>query len=262
MGRTSVQLRTRKEDLFAALRALEQDHEDGLVPDETYRAARTRFEYEAARVLEQLDRQQPVATEKPVLPRSDPRGNAWRIAAVISGLCLLASVVLLLSAATHHRLAFESVTGSVPQPAATAPPAPRQLVSAERAFRVAPRNYRVIIRLGNAYVAAGDLPLAERSYALAERLATDNPEAPTLVAMVLGAEQRYTPALSSLRTIEGKHRGYARAWLLDGLLSVHTPHGYRRAVRAWQRFLALDPGNTIAPRVRTWLTAARRAAHE
>jgi hypothetical protein len=78
-------------------------------------------------------------------------------------------------------------------------------------------------------------------------------DAPTFHAMLLGAIKRYREALRLLTRVERSHPAYARAWLIDGLLSSHLKGGRERAVGAWLRFLLLEPQSALAPKVRRWI---------
>jgi hypothetical protein len=55
MTESRAQLLARKQDIFAAIRLLEQDHQDGAMGHAAYQTARRRLEQQAAGVLERLD---------------------------------------------------------------------------------------------------------------------------------------------------------------------------------------------------------------
>lgn len=247
MTETRETLEARKRELFDAIRTLERDCEDGTIDDEAYRRARGRFESEAALVEEHLDRLQ---DETPP-GRAGTTRLTW-LAAPAGGL-VLAAVVLFLLGALHPRAANGTVTGDVP----TALPLSSAIQVAERSAAAHPRSVDAQITLGNAYLDAGKDGLADRSYRAAMRLAPSRPEAPTLHAMVLGVAGKTRAALRQLGLVEHAHPTYARAWLLDGLLSSKSRAGYPRARRAWSVFLRLNPRGAVPSSVRTWLKALK-----
>lgn len=252
MTETRARLQSRKLDLLAALRQLERDRADGSIDEGAYRAAKERYETEAAGILARLD-----ATKEDGLPRSE---SARRLPVVLglAGGLVLSAIVLLLLTALHPRGLGESVTGNAVQaPAATALPVSPQLVVAERNVRAHPRSPDALIALGNAYLDGRDAVSADRSYLQAMRLDPVRPEAPTLHAMMLGYAKRYAEALSLLRSVEQRHPTYSRAWLMDGLLSYDVRR-YAHAVVVWRRFLHLNPTGRVAADVRQLIDTAQR----
>jgi cytochrome c-type biogenesis protein CcmH/NrfG len=194
-------------------------------------------------VEERLDGLQGVETSA---PRATPR-LAW-VAWPGLGL-VLAAVLLFLVGALHPRGANGTVTGDVP----TTAPLSSAIQVAERNVVAHPRSVDARLALGNAYLDAGKNGPADRSYRAAMHLAPSRPEAPTLDAMALGAEGKTGRALLQLGAVERSHPTYARAWLLDGLLSSKSRSTYPRARTAWSRFLRLEPRNPLSRSVRTWL---------
>jgi hypothetical protein len=80
-----------------------------------------------------------------------------------------------------------------------------------------------------------------------------------MYAMFRGFGGDATGALVQLSLVEREHPAYAKAWLIDGLLSSRVPAGLPRAITAWHQFLTLSPHAAIAPQVRTLLASAQRA---
>ena len=263
MPETRAQLLTRKGDLLAALRLLEQDYRDGVVDEEAYHTARVRYEQEAARVLEQIDSLPPEhggASEprgRP-LPRITQRRPRWFIITVV-GAILAAAIGIFLFTALHGRVGNGPLTVDAGQaPATPGPPPPPRLLAAEQAALAHPRSARAFVDLGNAYLSNGQAAAADQSYRHAMTLDPRDPQAATLHAMVIGYGGQGSQALTLLHQVEARHPAYSRAWLLDGMIAAHGPKGYRRAIAAWQRFLALDPRGPVSVQVRRLLGRLER----
>lgn len=251
-----TQLLTRKRDLFAALRTLEDDLRDGTVDHAMYEAARSRYEQEAAeivRALEALPADAGVEADRTTGTRLAP----WLVAG--AGLLVALALAVFLLAATHHRTEGGVVTGSgggTPLPATPSP----QLAAAEQKALAHPRSYQVLLALGNADINSGDTASALAAYRRAESLQPRRPEAPTLRAMILAADGHGTQALALLHHVERTNPSYARAYLLEGMIAARTPHGRVEAVAAWHTFLRLDPRGKVAATVRSWLAAPKTRA--
>jgi tetratricopeptide (TPR) repeat protein len=232
MSVSRTQLLSRKRDIIAALRLLQQDHRDGLIDDSSYASAAHRYEHEAAEILEQLD----------AMPAEDDASEARLRAPVItwSPRVALAGGTLVLGAS------------------APAPSSP-QLRAAERALQKHPRSVTALLNLGNAYVQMGDSKDADSVYRRAMAVAPSDPEPKVLHAMMLGSSGHDVQGLALIEAVEKSHPTYARAWLLDGMLSTHLLGGNAHAVVAWERFLKLAPHAPIAGTVHTWIAAARKA---
>lgn len=261
MTDSRAHLLARKHDLFAALRALEQDHEDGAMDQRAYAAARQRFEWEAATILQQLDAlgAESVRAPSPVAPASAGPRRTWLAAGAMSALIAAALVIFLVSAA-HGRATGQSITGAQPAPVATpaAQPAPG-LLAAERAIRARPRSVDALLTLGAVYTRSGNAAAADRAYVRAMQVDPNRPEPPTLHALILASAGHFTPALKVLRSVERAHPRYARAWLTDGLIASRRRPGFPRAIAAWKRFLALDPHGQVSGDIRASLASLERA---
>lgn len=173
--------------------------------------------------------------------------------------CLAAAALgVFLISSLHPRAANGSVTGdqAAGLPNSAAPSA--QLLAAQAAVRAHPRGPDAYIALGNAYFASGLIAAADDSYQTALQLDPRRPEAPTLHAMMLGSLGRGAQARAVLGQVERAHPGYARAWLLDGLISSGQ-HQYGQAIAAWRRFLALSPRSALTVQVRKLIAGAERA---
>ncbi len=271
-----AQLLARKQDLFEALRVLDDDRVEGTVDPAAYQEARQRYELEAASILERLDKLQ--GMELPAQSPGSGRQSRWPAASWTSGdsrrtstiaigalLLTLAALALFLVAATHGRLSGQSITGFQPQaggrlPAGvTATPGPpSQLVAAQQSVRRHPGNVDALLTLGQAELNAGEITAADKTYRQAMRLAPSRPEAPTLDALILASWKRYDAGLALLHRVELTHPDYARAWLTDGLIASRRRPGYPRAIAAWKHFLALSPSGAPAQDVRASLAALER----
>jgi cytochrome c-type biogenesis protein CcmH/NrfG len=242
-------LLVRKAEMLDALRALERDHEDGSVDDQSYRRARSRFEGEAALILQEIDRSTESGTAVPPKLQS-PR----RLISLIAGLAIVGALTLFLISALNNRSAGQTITGTQPgsisNPTSSGPPA---VLAAEKKARANPRSYADALSMGNAYLDAGDRRDADRAYLRAESLSPARPEAPTLHALLLASSGKDSPALSVLRRVEGTRPLYARAWFIDGLISSRRTSGYNEAVSSWAYFLRLTPTGPVAVEVKSFL---------
>lgn len=236
-------LEGRKRELFDAIRLLEQDREDGVMDEAAYATARRRYELEAAKVIERLDRLAPTEPMEHAPRERTSRSPLWIAgpAAAIIGVAL----VLFLFAGLQHRTEAQPI-GSVP----TVSPA---VLAAQRNASAHPRSVDAQLALGNAYFDVGQLTQADVAYQTAIGLAPARPEARTLHAMVLASDGKDARALAQLSQVERAQPRYARAWLLDGLIASKSRAGYSRAIAAWKRFLTLQPRSAVAPSVRRWM---------
>lgn len=260
MRNDKAQLLTRKRDLFEALRVLEQDHQDGLVGADAYVATRRRYEHEAAEILARLDALLS-AEDTPTPRRGGPSRRdsrhglrrGWLLLAFAGTFCVAGALVFLVGA-VHQRVPGEVISGSIGQggPTTSGQSSPN-LQAAERAVYRHPRSYDALLNLGTAYLQSGRVMEADLSYQAAMRADPARADAPTFHAMLLGAVKRYRQALLILGKVERDHPAYARAWLMDGVLSSHIKSAKERAVGAWLRFLLLEPQSDLAPKVRRWI---------
>lgn len=253
MSETRTQLLNRKLDLFAAIRQLDQDLRDGVMDQEAYADARRRYELEAAEVLERLDA---ASGGELVAGRASRRRLSWAAGGAL--VAAVAAIVLLLVAGTRGRTTAGPVTGNTPSNGSPTTQITRQVRTAQRQVLAHPRSAEALVALGNAYLQAGDDRAADQTYQRAMRLAPDRPEAATLHAMVLGADGKGRDGLAQLRRVEARHPGYAKAWLIDGLLASQSSSGRERAIASWTRFLALQPHSALASTVRQWLARTEK----
>ena len=256
MASNRARLLARKRDVIEALRVLEQDRADGLLDEDTYAIAKQRHESEAGQLLAQLDALG--EDDGPASGRnresSRPRSRRWVLGVTTTILCL-AAVLAFLITAVHHRAPGETITGAVGQggPSSSGQTALTLQAAQQEVYRH-PRSYEALVNLGTAYLQSGRIMEADLSYQAAIRVDPSRAAAPTFHAMLLGAVKRYRQALTLLSTVERDHPAYARAWLMDGILSSqsHLANGKKRAVAAWLRFLLLEPNSDLAPKVRGW----------
>jgi cytochrome c-type biogenesis protein CcmH/NrfG len=134
-----------------------------------------------------------------------------------------------------------------------------RILTAQRAVLKHPRSVDALLTLGNAYLDSGQTAAADQTYRVAMRLAPNRPEPRTLDALAIGSRGQTARALALLRQVEQQHPRYSRAWLLDGLLASRAPGGRARSIEAWKRFLAVDPHNSLVPRVKVWIAQEERA---
>jgi len=108
------QLEARKLELYDAIRTLDRDRGEGTIDVESYSRARSRFELEAAAILERLDH---LIDPSPVLVR---RNSQRRLAIIATAGVILLAVALFLGGALRARTGNAAITGDIGQ----ATPAP------------------------------------------------------------------------------------------------------------------------------------------
>lgn len=254
---TRSHLEGRKRDLYHAIRILDRDHRDEVIDGEAYDGARSRYEREAAGILERLDQ---LDESVAIAPRTAMVGSKRRLAIIGGGGMIALATALFLAGALRARTGTAGITGDIGQ--ATPAPVSRQaapVLAALTRVRIHPRDPNAQLELAAAYVNARDNRAANTAYLRAIQLAPHQSEARTMYAMFEGSGGDATRALAQLSVVEREHSGYAKAWLVDGLLSSRVPAGLARAIRSWRRFLVLSPHAAIAPQVRTLLASAERA---
>lgn len=251
MTETRETLEARKRDLFAAIRTLDADYEDGTLDEAVYRSTRERYEREAADVLAHLDM---LSEQSRVTPPAPPRMRR-PLATGVTLLVIVGIILVILLGALQRRTENTALSEAAP----SATPTSKALARAMRAALKHPRSASAQMALGNAYLHLGRASQADAHYRAAMQLAPSDPRPATLHAMVLGSRPHRDQALQILRRVEESHPDYARAWLLDGLLSSHTRSTYPRAIHSWRRFLALQPHSPLAANVRHLIAATKKA---
>lgn len=256
-GKTRTQLEGEKHDLYDAIRALDRDRRDGSIDGAAYQGARRRYELEAAAILERLDRLDTTAPDPATAARAT---SNRRLMMVGTGVLVVLAIVILLGSAVRARTGTAAITGDVGQ-ATPAPPSALspQVLAAQARVRAHPGDADAVLELATAYINAKDNGSADAAYQRAIALAPHRPEPRTMYAMFKGSSGDSRIALVQLALVEHQHPNYAKAWLVDGLLSSRVPTGLTRAIRAWRRFLVLSPHVAIAPQVRALLANAERA---
>lgn len=260
MKDSKSQLLARKRDVLEALRILEQDRDDGLVDEETYAAVKQRHEHEAVQLLAQLDALGEGADTTPPQGVTNPiRRRRGRLIVAATIILCLAGALGVLVTALHQRAPGETITGATGRAGtANSEQSALSLQTAQQAVYQHPRSYQALVNLGSAYLQNGRVMEADLSYQAAMGIDPTRAAAPTFHAMLLGAVKRYPQALDLLSMVERKHPGYARAWLMDGILSSHVKDGRARALSAWLRFLLLEPRSELAPKVKHWILQLER----
>jgi cytochrome c-type biogenesis protein CcmH/NrfG len=132
------------------------------------------------------------------------------------------------------------------------------LLAAEREARAHPRSADALVNLGNAYLNNVQVAAADRAYMAAMQLDPTAPQPATLHAMILGSSGQSGQALALLRQVERRHPTYARAWVLDGLLSQRSNPAH--AIAAWQQFLALEPKSSLSATVRDLIARTKKSS--
>jgi cytochrome c-type biogenesis protein CcmH/NrfG len=253
MTETRETLEARKRDLFTAIRTLDADYGDGTLDEAAYRSMRERYEREAADTLAQLDALGPAGQGATTARRPARRLTTWLTLLIIAGI-----IVIILLGALQRRTE-DAALSRISAQSVTPTPTSKALAKAMRAVRKDPRSAAAQIALGNALLNLGETSQADVRYREAMQLEPSDPRGPTLHAMILGGRSQRAQALQLLGDVERQHPGYARAWLLDGLLASHTRATYPRAIHAWRQFLTLQPRSPLAPQVRKWIASTQKA---
>ncbi len=253
MNEDTSHLAKRRYEVYAAIEILERDLANGTIDADSYARTRMRYESEAARLLEQEENVGAGA------PAPHPRGAFPRrpvvLGAVTAALLALA-VGLFLVNAVRARTAGAAITGDIGG-ATPVPPAPSaELLAAQNAVRLHARDVDARLSLAQAYADQGQVQEADAAYRDAIKIAPNRPEPRTMFAMYMGSGGNTKGALSLLDAVEQAQPGFARAWLVDGLLSSRSPGGLSRAIRSWRRFLALAPHSSVAGEVRALIHSA------
>jgi cytochrome c-type biogenesis protein CcmH/NrfG len=250
------ELAQRREEVYEAIRIMEQDLRDGTLDRMAYLDARRRYEAEAARLLQQED----ALSGHTLQVQPKPRRRRGPIAlTAVTVVALLLAVALFLTGAVRARTGNAAITGDIGAATATASTPPTELIAALNLVQTHPRDISAQLTLAQAYEDAGQVSAAAGTFRQAIALDPHGPEARTQYAMFEGSTGHNDSALRQLSVVESDHPGYARAWLVDGLIASRTRQDLPRAIRSWQRFLKLSPHASIAPQVRALVRAARTA---
>lgn len=256
----SPNVRSRLEDqkrgLYDAIRTLERDSIEGNIDTVSYLDTRRRYEQEAAAILERLDLLEDLAAS---VPSTALRSSKRHLVVVATGGAVVLAIAVFLGSALRARTGTAAITGDVGQAA----PAPvsgisAQVQSALGQIVARPWDPNAELALATAYINAKDNRQADLAYRRAIQLGPRRPEARTMYAMFQGSQGNTKLALAQLVLVEREHPAFARAWLIDGLLSSRVPAGLPRAIRSWHTFLVLSPRVSIAPQVQTLLASAER----
>jgi tetratricopeptide (TPR) repeat protein len=282
------QLLTRREDIYAALRALERDRVEGTIDDAACNTARRRYELEAAAILERLDELDrpgdddihldgrgrtgniPTVTDSRAgmvdgRTRTEPLSLRRRGSIIwLAALALVAAAAAIFLIDALHARGNGAITGDARAVVSTpAPATSTALLAAEKQVKLHPASVDAYLDLGNAYLNANQPAAADRAFVRAIRLAPSRPEARTMHALIMaGSSARPAQSLALLRRVETGHPAYSHAWLVDGLLSSRSRTAFPRAIAAFHRFLALAPHAPVSPQVRAFLAGLERAERQ
>jgi cytochrome c-type biogenesis protein CcmH/NrfG len=236
----------RKRELYDALHTLDRDLTEGQIDAEAYGHMRTRYEEEAADVLERIDKQ--AAGDGGGARVFRPRSGTVKLVGIGAS---IAAAAIFLASALHAGGATAVTPTAVPTPGSSTAVG-RALADVARH----PRQVSALLALGGAYMDARDATDADTTYRSAIRLAPNNPEPQVLDSIALSALGRAAEAEAELRGVEVSHPAFARAWLLEGLLSSRSAKTLPHAIVAWKHFLKLQPRGTVAATVRQLLARA------
>jgi cytochrome c-type biogenesis protein CcmH/NrfG len=237
----------RKRELYDALHTLDRDLAEGQIDAEAYGDLRSRYENEAANVLERIDERNHVGSGDTVRV-SRPRSRTVQLVGIGA---LIAAAAIFLASALHARSATAITPTAVPT-SGTSTAITRALATVAQR----PRQISSLLALGGAYMDARDATDADKTYRSAIRLKPSDPEPRVLDSVALSALGKTSEAEATLQQVEASHPAFARAWLLDGLLSSRKAKTLPRAIAAWKHFLKLQPRGTVAVTVRQLLARA------
>jgi cytochrome c-type biogenesis protein CcmH len=239
-----------RNNLYAALRELDFDHQSGKLSDADYEAMRDDYEARAVAVLAELPQAPPRATA-PRAPtsRSDlPAGRRrpWRLVAASAFLLVFGvSVGYFLSQSVRPRASDrESITGDA--------------LTGTGPARATVGDLRGLMASGRAAYERQEWRAAIEAFKQALVLAPEDPEAHTFVGLILLHAGHGDDALRAIdRALATAPRHPLALWA-KGLALFDDRQDYRGAIRVWESLMTLDLAAEDADRVAGMITEARR----
>lgn len=133
----------------------------------------------------------------------------------------------------------------------------RRLTAAVQAYRraitLSPDMFEAHYCLGLAAYELRDFSAAAQAWATALRLRADSADTRYNYALALRAEAKYAQAITELEQLVKLHPDEARGHLMLGILYSERIIDVPRARLHFNRVLQLDPQNSQAPAIRSWL---------
>ncbi|MFQ5583062.1 MAG: tetratricopeptide repeat protein [Calditrichia bacterium] len=125
-----------------------------------------------------------------------------------------------------------------------------------------PDNFELIVRLGHLYIENQQFDRAEKIFEKAVQLQPENAE----MWVDLGMSQRqggdYDEALKTLKNATEKFPGYGESWLQLAVLYRTNLNENKKAQECFEKFMMVDPGSNLIPRVKQEIELIRAEMKE
>jgi tetratricopeptide (TPR) repeat protein len=258
------QLEEDKRAALAALRELEFEHAAGHVSDADFAELRGRYESEAAAILTELDRLEPVAPAPASAPAREPGRSAWRhpVALGTAALLLIAFGIVVGAGIVRYTepdpMAGQPLTGSRPLaqlPDETPPPA-----AGTEGRPIPPEMLRGMLQAARASLAAGRYGEAIAAYQAVLKRDPTNVDAMThlgLIVAIGGGAEHADRALETFDRALAIDPNYLPALLYRGQVLYEAKKDPAAAIRSWEKFLAVAPPGEDRDRVAKMISEAR-----
>jgi tetratricopeptide (TPR) repeat protein len=253
-----------KRAALAALRELEFEHAAGHVSDADFAELRGRYESEAAAILTELDRLEPVAPAPASAPAREPGRSAWRhpVALGTAALLLIAFGIVVGAGIVRYTepdpMAGQPLTGSRPLaqlPDETPPPA-----AGTEGRPIPPEMLRGMLQAARASLAAGRYGEAIAAYQAVLKRDPTNVDAMThlgLIVAIGGGAEHADRALETFDRALAIDPNYLPALLYRGQVLYEAKKDPAAAIRSWEKFLAVAPPGEDRDRVAKMISEAR-----
>ena len=120
----------------------------------------------------------------------------------------------------------------------------------EARLQAEPDNFDILNHLGHLYLDSKQYEKAETIFRKAIEVKPENPEVRVDLGTALRGRGRFTEALEVLLNTTRKFPEYGDAWLQLGVLYRFNLLDNEKALENFRKFLLLESGSKLAPRVR------------
>lgn len=247
------ELHSERDALYQAIRELELDYQTGKLSQEDYRALRRDYQAKAARLLKRLDA---LGASAGVTAQAPQRIAGQPAKPLVSGRLSTAlwAVGILGVGIALGFLLHRSLFSGNPTRAMT-PAAPRQgAMSLEM--------IRGMLAAAHQSLEQGRYSEAIAAYKAILDRDPRNVEAITHLGIVAGMAGHTDTALQAFDKALAVDPSYAHALWDKGLLLLQVKKDYRRAIEAFERFIALVPGSSDAEQAKGFIEEAKKKLKE
>jgi tetratricopeptide (TPR) repeat protein len=249
--------------LLRTLRDLDDEHREGALGDEDYRAQRLETERRAVAVLQALESRDGAEELASGLKDLRPAANGQAPGAArfprravvggLVGLALAAIIVPILAGAVRNRNAADPITGSIPG----AIDDPTSLSFYEQRVREHPNDVAARLDLAARYQQSGNAQGAVEQYLEVLNLDPQNPEARANLGFVLYSAGRAEEGLASVRQALAIDPTYPDALYFEGIILLHGLGRPAEAAESFQAYLDAAPFGARRTEVQGLLEEAR-----